>query len=118
MIGKLFDKATKYLQIKLDVLKLNAIQRVAVVMGFCMFLMLSMMLASAIMLFLGIALSEYFGALTGSTSAGYFIVTGIYVVLLLFIVLFKKKFQRWFAGLFISLLTTDDDDDDDNAPKP
>lgn len=102
----------KYFQARLDVLKLTVVERIAVVMGFCMLMILGMMLASAIMLFLGMALSEYFGELTGHTSAGYFIVTGIYILMLGGIILFKRKIMRWFAGLFISLLTTDDDDDE------
>lgn len=110
MIGKLIEKVMKYFQAKLDVLKLTIVERIAVIMGFCMLMILGMMLASAILLFLGMALSEYFGELTGHTSAGYFIVTGIYILLLGTIVLCKRTVMRWFAGLFIGLLTTDDDD--------
>lgn len=114
MIGKLFDKVLHYFQIKIDVLKLNLVQRIAVVMGFCMLMVLGMMLLCAVLLFMGMGLSEYFGVITESIAAGYFIVTGIYLVLLGVIFILRKHFQRWFAGLFISLLTTDDDDNEEN----
>lgn len=117
MLSGIFNKIMQYFQVKMDVLKLTIVQRIAVVMGFCMLMMLGMMLLLAIMLFLGMALSEYFGEMTGSIATGYFIVTGIYLVLLGVIFIFKKHFQRWFAGLFISLLTTDDDDDIEPAKK-
>ena len=65
MFSKIFDKLIGYLQVRFDVLKLSVIERIAVVMGFCMLMILGMMLSSAILLFLGIALSEFFGELTG-----------------------------------------------------
>lgn len=110
MLGKLFDKLIGYLQVRFDVLKLSVIERIAVVMGFCMLMILGMMLSSAILLFLGIALSEYFGELTGSVTIGYFIVTGIFALLLVLVFIFKRTVMKWFAGLFVSLLTNDDEE--------
>lgn len=111
MFSKIFDKLIGYLQVRFDVLKLSVIERIAVVMGFCMLMILGMMLSSAILLFLGIALSEFFGELTGSVTIGYFIVTGIFALLLVLVFVFKRTVMKWFAGLFVSLLTTDEDDD-------
>jgi len=107
MIGKLIEKAQRYLQIKLDVLKLSLIERVAIIMGFCMFMMLGMMFALAIIILAGIGLSEYFAEVTGSVPGGYFIVTGIYATLLLILFLLKRNMLKWFAGLFVNLLTND-----------
>ncbi|MCB0696944.1 MAG: hypothetical protein KDC07_06250 [Chitinophagaceae bacterium] len=113
MIGKLVDKVTGYLEHHLDVLKLNAIERVAIVMGFCMFLMVSMMAATAIIIFAGIGLGIYIGELIDNLSGGYFIVTGIYLLLVSLIVVFKGRLLKWFAGIFVGLLTSNDDDLDE-----
>lgn len=109
MIAKLIDKILNYISTKLDVLKLSLIERVAIIMGFCMFIIVSMVIMSAVIVFLGISLGEYFAAITGSLSLGYLIVTGIYILILVLIFAFKKPLHRWFAGLFVNLLTTSDD---------
>ncbi len=113
MIGKLIEKVMKYFQARLDVLKLTIVERIAVVMGFFLLMVLSMMLTLAFLVFLGMGLGEYLGEVTGHIYQGYLIVAGIYLLVLGLIMMFKRNVKRWFAGLFISLLTTDDDDDDD-----
>jgi len=118
MIGKLIDKVKEYLEGHLDVLKLSVIERVAIVMGFCMFMMLGMMAATAIIIFVGIGLGIYLGEVVGSPAGGYFIVTGIYILLLSLIAVFKRKLLRWFAGIFVGLLTSDDDDFDQPNEQP
>lgn len=117
MIGKLLDKLTGYLSQHLDVLKLSIIERIAIVMGFCMFMMLGMMAATAIIIFVGIGLGIYLGDVVGSPSGGYFIVTGIYIVLIGIIAIFKKQILSQFAGLFVSLLTSNEEYSEDENMK-
>ena len=114
MIAKLIDKLLNYIPTKLDVLKLSLIERVAVILGFCVFIMVAMIVSSAAIVFLGIGLGEYFAVVTGSAPLGYLIVTGIYILILLFIFACKKRLHKWFANLFVSLLTTYEDDNDEN----
>lgn len=113
MIGKLLEKLTGYLGQHLDVLKLSIIERIAIVMGFCMFMMVGMMAATAIIIFVGIGLSIYLGNTIGSQSGGYFIVTGIYILLIGIVAIFKKQLLSQFAGLFVRLLTSNDDEEED-----
>lgn len=113
MIAKLIDKLLNYIPTKLDVLKLSLIERVAVIMGYCVFIMVAMIVTSAAIVFLGMGLAEYFTVLTGSAPLGYLIVTGIYLLLLLLLFACKKSLHKWFANLFVNLLTTYDDEADD-----
>lgn len=112
MIGKLIDKALSYLSGRLDMLKLSLVERISVILGFFMFAMVGMIMAVAVIIFLGIGLSEYFASITGSVPLGYLIVCGIYILLLVLLIVFKRRLHNWFAGLFVALLTGDDDDDD------
>ncbi len=111
MIGKLIDKVLNALSARADILKLSIVERISIILGFFMFAMVSMIMAVAVIIFLGIGLGEYFAAITGSEPLGYLIVSGIYILLLVLILVFKKRLNRWFAGLFISLLTGNDDDE-------
>lgn len=115
MIGKLIDKTLNYVSARLDMLKLSAVERISLILGFFMFAMVGMIMAVAVMIFLGIGLSEYFAEITGSEPIGYLIVSGIYTVLLLIILAFKRRLLIWFAGFFISLLTGDEEDSVDNS---
>jgi hypothetical protein len=117
MIAKLIDKVLNSLNAKLDVMKLSIIERISIILGFFMFAMVGMIMAVSVIIFLGIGLSEYFAAITGSIPLGYLIVSGIYILLLVLILVFKKQMNKWFAGLFISLLTSNEDDDEPNHPK-
>lgn len=115
MIGKLIDKALNYLSARLDMMKLSLVERVSLILGFFMFAMVGMMMTMAVIIFLGIGLSQYFAEVTGSTPLGYLIVSGIYILLLLLIIVFKRRMHIWFAGLFVSLLTGDEDEEPDHS---
>lgn len=113
MLSKLFDKATDLLDNKLALLKLNAIEKIALIMGFCMLMIFGMSFMIAVLLILGMGMSSFFSNQVGcSDTAGYFITAGVYVVLLLLALLMKKPLLRTFAGLFVDLLTGDIDEHD------
>lgn len=115
MIGKLIDKTLNYVSARLDMMKLSVVERISLILGFFMFAMVGMIMAVAVIIFLGIGLSEYFAAVTGSEPIGYLIVSGIYTLLLLIILAFKRKLLIWFAGFFVNLLTGDEEDGDDKS---
>lgn len=115
MIGKIIDKALKFLSARLDTMRLSMVERISIILGFFMFVMVGMVMVMAVIILLGMGLSEYFAIITGSVPLGYFIVSGIYILLLLLIFIFKKRCHTWFAGLFISLLTGDEDNEPGNS---
>lgn len=107
MIRKLLEKATTLIDNKLAILKLTLIEKIAIVMGFCMLLIFAMSCTITILIILGLGLSSYFGTLIGSETGGYFITVGIYIVAMLLSMLLKKPLLKIFAGLFINMLTED-----------
>lgn len=113
MLRKFAEKAMYYIDTRIALLKLTAIEQVALIMGFCMFLMLGMTGAITILIIIGMGLSRAFADLTGSPVAGYFITAGVYVGLMLLALVFKRRLLRLFAGMFVELLTDGVDDDDD-----
>lgn len=109
MIKKLLEKVSTYLDSKLAILKLTLIEKIALIMGFCMMMIFGMSCVIAILIILGLGLSSYFGDLVGSETGGYFITVALYIVLMLLAMLFKKPLLRVFAGMFVDLLTEDVD---------
>lgn len=118
MLRKIFEKAADYLDTKLAILKLNMIEKIALIMGFCMLMIFGMSCAIAILIIMGMGLSHYFSTVTGSVVGGYFITVGIYIVLMLLAMLMKKPLLRLFAGMFVDLLTGDiGEESDEEQPK-
>lgn len=107
MLRKFLEKATSILDTKLSILRLNMIEKIALVMGFCMLMILGMSCIIAVLIILGMGISHHFATVTGSITAGYFITAGIYIVLMLLSLLLKKPLLRIFAGAFVDLLTGD-----------
>ncbi len=112
MMGKLFDKLIKYAETKLNVLKLSFVERVALVMGFCMFLMMCMFVSLVIIIELGLGLGLMIGDWVGFVAAGYFITAGFFTLILVGIYTARRKLMRFFTNVFIKLLTDDDENEE------
>jgi hypothetical protein len=65
-------------------------------------------------LFAGNGLSEYFSTLTESRTAGYFITSGLFLLLLIILFLTRKTFLRSLSNMFIRTLTDNDADDEED----
>ena len=115
MIGKIFDKGIRYVEAKLNIIKLSAIERISILMGFLMLMIISMIGVLTIFIFVGVGMGIYFGEITGSAAGGYFITAGIYLIVFSTLILFKKSMLRAFANLFVNLLTDDVDKDENSA---
>lgn len=107
MLRTILNKASDFIELKLEILKLTLIEKIALVMGFCMLIMFGISCTLCILLLLGMGLSHYFASLTGSLTSAYFITTTIYLALMALALLMRKRLLKLFADLFVNLLTDD-----------
>jgi hypothetical protein len=105
------DKITHSLELRVQLVKINLIERISGVLSYFIFSFVVLFLTLAVLIFLGMGLSELFADLTDSRVAGYFITTGIYILLMVCIFAARKTFVRLFAGMFIRILTEDEEED-------
>lgn len=111
------EKITRNIEDKVDSVKLQFIDKTSGVLGYLLFSFIIIFLLLAVLIFLGIGLSEVFADLFDSRAAGSFATAGIYVLLLACLFGLRRKFVDMFAGIFIKILTTQQDEDDKDEDK-
>ncbi len=105
------DKITEYVDVRVQLIKLSFIERTSHILGYFVYVFIVLSMLLPILIFLGIGLSEVFTDLFDSRIAGYFMTVGVYILLTLIIILYRKPLIKKVAGIFISKLTDDDEDD-------
>jgi hypothetical protein len=108
MFGQIKDIIRRYLELQLKLLKLSFIGATANVVGYLLFTIIGILLMFGIVLFVGFGLTEEFVELGLSRPASYFLVVGIYLLLLAIIVMSRKTLVSIFAGKVIKVLTDDE----------
>lgn len=110
-VGKWKDKVTDYVDMRVQLVKLNIIEQVSKVLSYFIFMILCLLFLLPVLFFSGIGFAEYIASLVNSTAAGYAITAGIYLAVLLILFAFRKKIIKSFTGLFINVMTDDEDDE-------
>lgn len=111
---ELKEDVSTYIQLKLRLLKLNAIERIAKLIAVLSHGVILILLVFFTILFLFSALGFFLGDCLDSTALGFLIVGGIYLGLVVVFLWGKQKIQEKFIDMMISALSEDDDDDDDD----
>jgi hypothetical protein len=109
-IGKWRDKIADYIDARVQVVKLELVERVSKVLSFFTFVIFCLLLLLPVLLFLGMSAAEFCAELVGSRGGGYLLLTGIYASLLLLLYVFRKQFIKKFTDMFIQQMTDGDDD--------
>lgn len=112
-IEKWKNKIAQHVETRVDLFKLDFIERTSGILSYFIFIIICLLLALCILLFLGIGLGEFFTELVQSRTYGFFITAGIYTLLFVFLALARKLIVRLFIGMFINIMTHDDDDDEE-----
>ncbi len=112
IISELKEKVTQYLNVYVKLLKVNFIGRAANVFSYFFFALICLFIFFCIILYIGFGLTEVFADAGLSKTASFFIVTGIYALLLIIVVALRKQITRFFASGFIRALTDGDDEEE------
>jgi hypothetical protein len=113
-ISKWKDKLADYVDMRVRIVKLDFIERTSQVLSFFTFTIVCFLLVLPILLFMGIGVAEFFADLVGSRAGGYLIITGIYMLMLGLLFIYRKTFIAKFTGLFIRVMTENEDEDEDD----
>ena len=111
LLSQVKDKIAQYLDVYIKLFKINFIGRTSNLMSYFMFALIGLFIAFCIVLFTGFGLVELFVALDLPKLASFFIVVGIYLLLLVLVIACRKQIIRFFASGFIRVLTEGDEID-------
>ncbi|WP_276132368.1 hypothetical protein [Polluticoccus soli] len=112
-INKWKDKIAHYVDVRIQLVKLNVIERSSNVLSYLIFVFICLFLSLSVLIFLGIVIGELFSGIFDSRPLGYLVTTGIYILLVALMFGLRKSIINTFAGVFIRILTSVDEDDTD-----
>ena len=103
---------TDYLTARIKLLKLEVFEKTAKISATLFSSLVIAMLASLMLFFLSIALGFYFGAVFDSYGTGFMVVTGLYLLLLVPFILFRKSLiEKLIINRLIEQLTEKEEDE-------
>lgn len=111
--GKVFhelkDDVSAYVELKLELLKLNTYERTGKVIAVLSYGLILLFLAFFAILFIFLALGFFLGDVFGSVGAGFAIVAILYILLIGIIIMNKNRISTKVLNEVIGALTTNDD---------
>ncbi len=108
----------KYIQDRILLLKLQSAEKISKLVALMFTGIIIALLCFFILLFLSIMGGYYFASVTGSMFAGFGIIAGVYLILLIVMLILGKNFlTKFITNLIIRIFfdqKSDEDDNDDN----
>lgn len=93
-IESLFEQAGEYLETRIDLYKLKAVDKSSDVVSSLVAKLVLLLLLFVFIVIMNIGISFFLGELIGKTSYGFFIVAGFYLLCLLVFMLMQKKWIK------------------------
>ena len=114
ILSQLKEKITEYLGVYIKLFKINFIGRSASLFSYFLFALICLFISFCIIFFIGFGLTEVFMEAGLSKMVSFFIVIGIYILLLVVVFALRRPITRFFASGFIRVLTEGDDEEEEN----
>jgi len=103
--GESKQKIKEYIQDRLLLLKLDAVERGSKIIATIFTILIIALFSFFVLLFLSVMAAYLFGELLGQIFWGFGIVAGIYIILLVLIIIFRKKIiQKNIADIIIGIV--------------
>lgn len=105
IIEPLFDRIKEYSKTSIDLIKLKSIDKSSDFLSALIFRIILGILFTFALLFLNIAMALWLGDIMGKNYYGYFIVTSFYIVVGIFLRLFRTQIKLNICNSIITYLT-------------
>lgn len=105
------EKIAHYIDVRLRLVKLAIVERISGILSYLILTFIGLFLSMGILIFLGIALAEYFAEIWASRSLAYLLTAGIFVLLFLCIFALRRLIVRAISGIFIGIMTDVDEEE-------
>ena len=112
--AELKEDISTYVELRLELLKLNTYERVAKTMAVFSYGIILVLLAFFAILFLFLALGFFLGELLGSMALGFVLVVGMYLLLFGITMFFRGKITSKVTNEIITAMMNKDEKDDDD----
>ena len=117
MFSNLKEKITRHIQVRLDLIRLEVVERSSGVMSYLLFALICLFVFFVILLFIGFGVAELLYDAGMSRGASFITTTGLYVLLFVLVVVLRRNITGFFSDMFIRIMTEQEDDDNDEEVK-
>ena len=90
-IGKLIQEIKEYLDLKYDIARLDITEKIVVLFSVFYSFMIFVILVPGILMFLSFALAYYLGLVFGGYHWGFLVVGGLYFIIAIIFLIFRKR---------------------------
>jgi hypothetical protein len=111
MFSNLKEKISRHIQVRLDLVRIEVVERSSAVMSYLIFALICLFI---------FGLAEVLYDMGMSRGASFLTTTGIYILVFILVVLLRRNIIRLFSDLFIRVMTEDEEDENEkpeNAQK-
>jgi uncharacterized membrane protein len=91
ILEELFERVESYVRINVEIYKLRAVESAAEITSSILANVLIALVAIILFLFLNIGVAIWLGSLLGTPYHGYFLLCGVYLIVLVFLWIFRKN---------------------------
>jgi len=99
------DKIVQYIQLRLEDLRLEVIERLVNVLGYFIFTILVLLCSLIVLVLTSLGIAEWFSYLMDSRIFGYLLSAGLFLLFTIIIALNSRVIIRLFAGKMLVILT-------------
>lgn len=89
---QLLNDTKEYISLRYDLLRLEVLEKLSLILSLFILIVISVMLALAAFVYFSLAFAYYLKSLLGSMTPGLCIIGGIFILILILIVAFRKQF--------------------------
>lgn len=118
MFSELKEDISTYVEMRLELLKLNTYERVAKIIAVFSYGIVLVLLAFFAILFLFLALGFFLGEVLGSVALGFVLVVGMYLMLFAVIMYYREKISSKVMNEIIAALMSKDEKNDEQPANP
>lgn len=93
-IEELIKQAKEYFNTQLELFKLRAIKTLSEIFSSVVIALSFILIGTLVLILVSIGLSIYIGQLAGSFFAGFFIVSGIYLLIGIILIIFRRRLLK------------------------
>jgi len=94
LFDDLIDKSKKYINTSFELFKLSAVDKSSDVLSGLIYRLVIFILVTVFTVMFNIGIAIWLGEILGQTSYGFFIVAGFYLLITLFIYIFREKLVK------------------------
>jgi len=94
LFDDLIDKSKKYINTSFELFKLSAVDKSSDVLSGLIYRLVIFILVTVFTVMFNIGIAIWLGEILGQTSYGFFIVAGFYLLIALFIYIFREKLVK------------------------